>query len=183
MLGSAGLLIWWVWTSALPFYLFARKKTQLHTPASSFWALEDLAGKEIAGSWLLAGHTVTFDPWLCNSAEKGWAYGQGGHGHFSWYCFKCPLFIYLFTSSPLDWILTLEREEGTERETSIGSLPYAPWLGIELTTEVCALIRDQTCNLLVYGVTLQLSHLTGAHSCNLSEWTDWGGTVKSCWLS
>lgn len=52
MLESAGLLIWWVWTLALPFYLFARKKKkiQLHTSASSFWGLEGLAREEIAGS-------------------------------------------------------------------------------------------------------------------------------------
>lgn len=53
MLESAGLLIWWVWTLALPFYLFARKKkkkNQLRTSASSFWGLEGLAREEIAGS-------------------------------------------------------------------------------------------------------------------------------------
>lgn len=72
MLDSAALLMWWVWTSAL--FTCLLEKNQLHISASSFCALEDLARKETAGSWLPAEHTVTFDPWLSAILQKrkGW---------------------------------------------------------------------------------------------------------------
>ena len=52
------------------------------------------------------------------------------------------LIFYLFLSSPVDISSLLERER--ERE-----------IGIKPSTQVCALTRDQTLNLLVYGTTLQ----------------------------
>ena len=46
-----------------------------------------------------------------------------------------------------------------ERETSISCLFYAPWLGIEPTAQACALIGNQTRDLLVARITSnQLSH-------------------------
>ena len=42
-----------------------------------------------------------------------------------------------------------------ERKTLIGCLSHAPWLRAEPTTQACALIRNQTRDLLVYGTTLQ----------------------------
>ena len=42
-----------------------------------------------------------------------------------------------------------------ERETSIGCLPYAPRLGIDPATSVCALTRYQTCNLSVHRTMLR----------------------------
>ena len=46
-------------------------------------------------------------------------------------------------------------ERGRERETLIGCLPYAPWLGTEPATQACTLTGNWTCNPLVYGMTLQ----------------------------
>ena len=48
-----------------------------------------------------------------------------------------------------------ERER--ERETLIGGLPYAPQWGVKPATWVCALTRNQTHDLLVYGMMLQLT--------------------------
>ena len=64
-------------------------------------------------------------------------------------------------------LLILEREEGVgrerererehrcERETSIGCLLYVPWLGIEPTTQACALTGNRIHNLMVYGMVFQ----------------------------
>ena len=49
-----------------------------------------------------------------------------------------------------------EREEGGERETSVGSPPSPP--------PACTLTRDRTCNLLVYGMTLQPTEPPGQGS-------------------
>ena len=57
----------------------------------------------------------------------------------------------------IDFIERGRKNHQCERETSIGCLPYTPWLGIEPATQVCALIDNQTHNLLVYGMALQLS--------------------------
>lgn len=47
-----------------------KKHPKLHTPASSFSVLEDLARKEIVGFWLPAEYTGTFDPWLSAILQK-----------------------------------------------------------------------------------------------------------------
>ena len=50
------------------------------------------------------------------------------------------------------------RERGREREILISCLANATRQGIKPITQVCALTGNQTHNLLVYEMTLQLSH-------------------------
>ena len=58
-------------------------------------------------------------------------------------------------SYPHHWKICLLILRERERETSMGCLPYTSQLETEPTTWVCALTRDQTCNLLVCGTMLQ----------------------------
>ena len=62
----------------------------------------------------------------------------------------------------------IEGETEGDRQTSIWQKninwlppPYVPQPGIEPTTQVCALSRDHSCNLLVYWKTLQPVELPG----------------------
>ena len=49
-----------------------------------------------------------------------------------------------------------EKERNTDgRETPIGYLPHTLLPGTEPTTQACALTGNQTCDILVYGTTLQ----------------------------
>ena len=75
-----------------------------------------------------------------------------------------------------------EREKHQcERETSISCLPEAPRPGIKPSTQVCALTKDQTCNLLVYERTPQP---TESHPARV-RWSFWNlpnKTSLSVWL-
>ena len=61
-----------------------------------------------------------------------------------------------------------ERETLMCDRTPVSCLPYMPWLEIEPTTQVCALTGNQTCNLLVYGMTLQPAEPPGQGDTRLS---------------
>ena len=60
------------------------------------------------------------------------------------------------------------RERGVGGETSMGCLPYTPQLGIEPAMEVCVLTGNQTRNLLVFGMMLQLRHTARAEGFFMS---------------
>ena len=73
----------------------------------------------------------------------------------------CLLCCLLFKKMFIDF-----SDRGRERETSTGCLP-----GIKLATQVCTLTRNQTPNLLVYGMTLQQvePHQPGLFAFNVNE--------------
>ena len=68
----------------------------------------------------------------------------------------------LSPSSPEDTFIDL-------RETVIGCLPYAPWLGIEPTTQVRALTQDRTFSLVVYGTVRQPKSHPARAACFLTR--------------
>lgn len=76
---------------------FLEKKTVY--PCLSFWGLEDLARKEIAGSWLPAEYTVPFDHGsvqFCRG-RKGWGPWPSRPWRFGWY------YLFRLPSPRADW--------------------------------------------------------------------------------
>ena len=91
--------------------------------------------------------------------------------------------IYIILISPTLFILKIlfiyfyreekggRKRETDMRETLIGCLSYAPWLGTEPATQACALTGNPTCDPLLCRTTPnQLSHTTQGYIINFNSY-------------